>query len=177
MRITAGTYRGRVLHVPNLPGLRPTPSRVREALFNILGDIDGFSMLDLFSGTGIIAIEALSRGAISATSIEQHHKACLLMHECQNQLTLDNWNIVKGRLPTALNLVENSAFDLIFADPPYDQGIAEQIPKWLDEHGINCRQLVIEEASRAKPLWPENWTPTQSRRYGDTTLHFFNKGN
>ncbi|MES0372587.1 MAG: 16S rRNA (guanine(966)-N(2))-methyltransferase RsmD, partial [Mariprofundaceae bacterium] len=177
MRITAGTYRGRVLNVPDLPGLRPTPSRVREALFNILGDINGWNMLDLFSGSGIMAIESISRGAASATSIEQHPQACQLMQESHSLLELDNWDINKGTLPAALRKLENHSFDLIFADPPYDQGVAEQIPVWLDENGLKCQQLVIEELSKATPAWPENWTLTQSRRYGDTTLHFLEKEN
>lgn len=172
MRITAGTFRGRVLNVPDLPGLRPTPSRVREALFNILGDLNGWKILDLFSGSGIMAIESISRGAASAISIEQHPQACRMMQESQAQLELDNWEIKKGTLPAALNRLENRSFDLIFADPPYDQKIAEQIPAWLDENSINCQSLVIEESSRSKPSWPENWTLTQSRRYGDTTLYF-----
>ena len=172
MRITAGTHRSRVLHVPDLPGLRPTPSKVREALFNILGDIEGSNVLDLFAGSGIISIEALSRGAASATAIEQHPKACQLMQDYGKQLGLESWQIIKGSLPSILSRIENSSYDLIFADPPYNQGFAEQIPLWLDEHGISCSQLVIEESARATPIWPENWTPTQSRRYGDTTLHF-----
>ncbi|MES0371648.1 MAG: 16S rRNA (guanine(966)-N(2))-methyltransferase RsmD [Mariprofundaceae bacterium] len=177
MRITAGTHRGRVLNAPDLPGLRPTPSRVREALYNILGDINGWNILDLFSGSGIMSIESLSRGAASATSIEQHPKACQLMKESRSLLELEPWNIVKGTLPTALNRLENNNFDLIFADPPYDQRIAEQIPEWLDENGLICRQLVIEEFSKVTPVWPESWTLTQSRRYGDTTLHFLKKEN
>jgi len=175
MRITAGNLRGRVLNVPDLPGLRPTPSRAREALFNILGDIGGWRVLDLFSGTGIMAIEALSRGAASAISIEQHGKACQLMKAARDQLSLDSWEIVKGVLPAALSRFENSSFDLIFADPPYDQGIAEQIPNWLDQNSITCQQLVVEESSRVKPVWPADWTAAQSRRYGDTTLHFLEK--
>jgi len=172
LRITAGTHRGRVLHVPDLPGLRPTPSKVREALYNILGGVADFSMLDLFAGSGIMAIEALSRGAASAVSIEQHGKACRLMQESRGQLGLENWEIVRGTLPAALSRIEGSSFDLVFADPPYDRGIAEKIPAWLDQHDISCRHLVIEEAAKASPCWPKGWTPTQSRRYGDTTLHF-----
>jgi len=175
MRITAGELRGRVLNVPDLPGLRPTPSRAREALFNILGDIEGWNVLDLFAGTGIMAIEAISRGADSAISIEQHGKACQLMKQTRDQLGLERWDITKGTLPAALNRFETSSFDLIFADPPYDQGIAEQIPAWLDQNVIICQHLIIEESSRTKPLWPADWTVTQSRRYGDTTLHFLEK--
>ncbi|MDT8376042.1 MAG: 16S rRNA (guanine(966)-N(2))-methyltransferase RsmD [Mariprofundaceae bacterium] len=177
MRVTAGKLRGRVLHVPDLPGLRPTPSRVREALFNMLGDIDGWEILDLFAGTGIMAIEALSRGAVSATSIEKQHKACRLMQDCRNRLGLKHWNIAEGTLPAALARVENGSFDLVFADPPYDRGVAGEIPAWLDNNGISCQYLVIEESSRASPIWPEGWTTARSRRYGDTTLHFLEKGN
>ena len=177
MRITAGIHRSRVLNVPDLPGLRPTPSKVRQALFNILGDVEGWNLLDLFAGSGIMSIEALSRGAKSSVSIEQHHKACQQMQACRSQLDLNDWQIIKGSLPATLSRVENSHFDLVFADPPYDQNFAEQIPLWLDEHDIACTQLVVEESSKATPTWPEHWTLTQSRRYGDTTLHFLEKGN
>lgn len=175
MRITAGIYRSRVLNVPDLPGLRPTPSRVREALFNILGDIEGFQLLDLFGGSGIMAIEALSRGAASAISIEQSGRACSAMKSCRQHLGLANWQIVNGTLPAALHPLAGHRFELVFADPPYGRGIAEQIPAWLDEFDIDCSQLVIEESSRSLPDWPEGWTVSQSRRYGDTTLHFLEK--
>lgn len=175
MRITAGIHRGRVLNVPDLPELRPTPSRVREALFNILGDVEGFTVLDLFAGSGIMAIESLSRGAASAISIEQGGKACEAMKSCRRQIGLDNWNIEKAKLPGALQKYAGERFDLVFADPPYDRGIAGQIPAWLDEFDIDCSRLVIEESSRCLPDWPEGWTVSQSRRYGDTTLHFLEK--
>ncbi len=172
MRITAGIHRGRVLNVPDLPGLRPTPSKVREALFNILGDIDGVALLDLFAGSGIMAIEALSRGAASAISIEQNGTAVQCMKELRTKINVENWQIVKGRLPGALEQMSGRYFDLIFADPPYEQGIAEQIPAWLDQTGIGCGHLVTEESSKVTPAWPASWTLLQSRRYGDTTLHF-----
>lgn len=175
MRITAGIHRGRVLNVPDLPGLRPTPSKVREALFNILGEIEGFSILDLFAGSGIMAIEALSRGAVSALSIEQSGKACGAMKSCREQIGLENWLIRKSKLPAALEQCSGERFDLIFADPPYDRGIAEIIPVWLDSFDINCDQLVIEESAKATPHWPEGWTVHQSRRYGDTDLHFLER--
>lgn len=138
----------------------------------MLGDINGWHMLDLFAGSGIMAIEALSRGAASVTSIEQHHKACQHIQACCHQFGLSDCQIIRGSLPATLSRVENQPFELIFADPPYQQDMAEKIPLWIDEHGIHCRQLVIEESSRARPVWPENWTLTRSRRYGDTTLHF-----
>jgi len=172
MRVTAGQFRGRVIQAPDLPGLRPTPSKVRQALFNMLGDISGLTVLDLFAGSGIMALEALSRDAGSAISIEQNGRATEAMQAVRDKIDIDNWKIIKGRLPGALQQLREQPFDLIFADPPYEEGIAEQVPVWLDENRIICEQLVIEESSRSGPVWPENWTLTQSRRYGDTCIHF-----
>jgi len=173
MRITGGDMRGRNVHVPDLPGLRPTPSRVREALFSILGDIEGFRVLDLFAGSGIMALESLSRGAAVAVSVEQHRRAVQhLRHTC-TQLGLDErWQIVPLTVERALAGLAGETFDLVFADPPYARGFAEKLPAWLSMHRIDCRQLVIEESARVEPVWPAGWTCRRSRRYGDTTLHF-----
>jgi len=165
--------RGRIINVANVPGLRPTPSKVRQALFNILGPVDGFKVLDLFSGSGIMALEALSRGAESALSIEQHHHAVRNLNQLRDTLDLaDRWQIKSARVEQALTPLAGVSFDLIFADPPYAQGYAEQIPLLLTQHDINCGQLVIEESSHIEPEWPEGWICQQSRRYGDTCLHF-----
>jgi|AMFO01.1.fsa_nt_gi 16S rRNA (guanine966-N2)-methyltransferase len=174
MRITAGHLRGRNLPVPDIAGLRPTPSRVREAIFNILGSVEDYHVLDLFAGSGVMALEALSRGAASAVSIEQHGKAIAAMKKAAAMCACETeWTLRKGKLPQALQSFEGQAFDLIFADPPYDKGIAEQIPAWLDAHGITTRHLMIEEAARAEPVWPKGWTPLSCRRYGDTCLYIF----
>ncbi|MDX8396536.1 MAG: 16S rRNA (guanine(966)-N(2))-methyltransferase RsmD [Mariprofundaceae bacterium] len=167
--------RGRVLRIPNIKGLRPTPSKVREALFSILGDIEGLSMLDLFSGSGLMALESISRGASSATSIEEDIKACKSMQILQQDWKVQDWQILPAKLPKALSKLQSTSFDLIFADPPYDQGLAKQIPRWLDQHGITCQTLVIEEASKVQPDWPQGWTLLQSRRYGETCIHILKK--
>jgi len=165
--------RGRIIHVPDVPGLRPTPSKVRQALFNILGSVGGFQVLDLYAGSGIIAVEALSRGAASASSIEQHHRAVRCLNQARETLALaDRWQIKSASVETALAALTGASFDLIFADPPYAQGYAEQLPDLLTQHAIDCDQLVIEESARIQPDWPEGWICQQSRRYGDTCLHF-----
>ena len=172
MRITAGALRGRRLPSPTRSDVRPTPSKVRQALFNILGDVDGWRMLDLFAGSGLMALEAISRGA-AAVSIEQAAKSCRAMQAIREDWGVDDrWRIVNGPLPAALSGLHGQRFDLVYADPPYRQGIAEKIPAWLDAQGIKARMLVIEEAAGAHPAWPEGWTPATSRRYGDTCLHF-----
>jgi len=172
IRITAGEFRSRALSVPNIDGLRPTSSRVREALFNILGDIEGWKTLDLFSGSGVIAIEALSRGAEHAISIEQDKKACRHLHLLAEKFQLESrWKIQQASLPNALTSIQGQHFDWVFADPPYHVGIAEQIPLWLQQQNITTSSLVIEESVRAKPVWPQGWH-VSSRRYGDTNLYF-----
>jgi len=165
--------RGRIIPVPDVPGLRPTPSKVRQALFNILGPVDGFAVLDLYAGSGIMALEALSRGAASALSIEQDRRAARSLNQLCDTLNLtSSWKIQPVSVEKSLIALGGDAFDLIFADPPYAQGYAEALPNLLTQHGIDCGQLVIEESARIQPNWPAGWVCQQSRRYGDTCLHF-----
>jgi len=170
MRITAGNMRGRVMQVPGIEGLRPTSSRVREALFNMLGDMHGRSMLDLFSGSGVMALEALSRGAAAVQSIESNHQACVAMRKLEQAWQVKDWTITAGSLPQAFS-PKPSHVDIIYADPPYQQGIAVQLASWLKDAHISYDVLVIEEASRAKIAW--SVPPYQQRKYGESTLYFF----
>jgi len=174
MRITAGAMRGRVITVPNVPGLRPTPSKVRQAMFNILDPVDGFHMLDLYAGSGIMALEVLSRGAASAISIEQDRRAVKALQQSREKLGLSQqtWRITAASVERALSVLAGESFDLISADPPYARGFSEALPTLLTQHDIRCEQLVIEESSRIQPNWPDGWLCQQSRRYGDTCLHF-----
>lgn len=173
MRITAGQLRGRIVTVPDIPGVRPTPSKVRQALFNILGSVDGCDILDLFSGSGLMAVEALSRGAASVISIEKDRRIVGGLNAMRRQFDLEKqWQLICGDAERSLGQLQGRRFDLIFADPPYARGISEVIPGWLNDAGIACGQLVIEEQSRVDPLWPTGWTELQARRYGGTCLHF-----
>ena len=175
MKVTAGHLRGRKVPVPNIEGLRPTPSKVRQALFNILGDIEGAQVLDLYAGSGVMALEALSRGAASAVSIERHAKAVRAMQQLQQTLAPNDWRILAISVEQGLKHLADRQFDLIFADPPYAQGLAEKLPLWLDEQHIGCDRLVIEESSKYQPHWPAGWQCNQSRSYGDTCLHFLGR--
>lgn len=173
MRITAGYLRGRIVTAPDVPGVRPTPSKVRQALFNILGNLDGCELLELFSGSGLMAVEALSRGAASVTSIELDRRIVGGLSAMRRDLGLeDQWHLMCGDARKSLGRLQGKCFDVVFADPPYGKGISAQIPSWLDAAEVRCGQLVIEEESRAEPLWPAGWTEMQARRYGGTCLHF-----
>ncbi len=176
MRITGGRFRGRRLPVPKIPDVRPTPSRARQAMFNIIGGIEGMAILDLFSGSGLMALEAISRGAATVISIEAGRHVFRHLRSMQSQWGLaDCWRLVHGDVHAMLPGLGGRRFNLVFADPPYGRGISECIPGWLDEAGISCGRLVIEESSRIQPLWPRGWTSPVPRRYGDTTLHFLDR--
>jgi len=173
VRITAGTLRGRNIPVPEFPDVRPTPAKVRQALFNIIGPLVGMSALDLFSGSGLMALESLSRGAASVVSIEKNRRIVEYLKNTRSTLQLEeNWSLQCGDVQKTLPRLENHRFDLIFADPPYAAGFSHLLPEWLDAAGISCTQLIIEEAAHINPIWPAGWTERQSRRYGKTCLHF-----
>ncbi len=173
MRITAGQLRGRKITVPDIPGVRPTPSKVRQAMFNILGSVEGCAVLELFSGSGLMALESLSRGAASVISVEKNRHIVGRLKSIRRDWELeDHWRLLCGDVRAELPRLKGRHFDLVFADPPYGKGISEKLPLWLTSAGISCGRLVIEEAARANPLWPAGWTERQARRYGETCLHF-----
>ncbi|MDX8377112.1 MAG: 16S rRNA (guanine(966)-N(2))-methyltransferase RsmD [Mariprofundales bacterium] len=174
MRITAGEFRGRVWPTLTLPGIRPTSSRVREALFNILGDVSDWRILDLFSGSGLMAIEALSRGCSHVTSIEKNPLACRHLRQQQKQWQLQiNWHIIQSSCERALpRLLSKQSFNLIYADPPYDNELAQQIPVWLTANHIKSNILIIEESIRVTVQWPQGWQLFDKRQYGQSCLYF-----
>lgn len=174
MRVTAGTLHGRTIRLPKASGIRPTSAKVRQALFNILGNVSGWKVLDLYAGSGLISLEALSRGA-TVIAVEKQHRICEHLRNLRNAWGLaDRWRIMEEDAKKALHRLEGQHFDLVFADPPYGKGIAEKIPMWLDEHRIGVRFLVIEETNRASPDWPHGWHG-DPRHYGDTVLFFLKR--
>jgi len=174
MRITAGTLRGRrMLHAKKNRDVRPTTSRVREALFNIVGNLEGAKVLDCFAGSGIVAVECLSRGACNVVSLEQQHGAVRSMQTIGQQWGLvDRWSIRQIDVARALPSMSNSHFSLIFSDPPYHSDWSQRLPQLLIQHHITADHIVIEEASDVTIAWPTPVTVLSSRRYGESTLHF-----
>jgi len=173
MRITGGILRGRKVNVPDIEGVRPTSSRVREALFNIMGNIEGQRGLDLFSGSGMVAVEALSRGAEYIVSVEEDANVCQHLNALSQQFELlKKWHIQHQALPNALDAWQNQSFDFIFADPPYGKGFTEKIFLWLETHHIETPLLILEESSREKIRQPHGWE-VKMRKYGNTCLNFY----
>lgn len=182
MRVVAGKYGGRKLVAPKGESTRPTADRVKEALFSILGNIENASVLDLFSGTGALAFEALSRGARHAVLVEKKREALLAIEQNQNALGLqkNEVEILPLDVKRALGDLKKSGrrFDLIFADPPYEDAkehfaeILPAAPELLEENG----RLIFEHDLESLELeTPSGLKFRQNRRYGDTILSFYEK--
>ncbi len=194
MRIISGLARGRKLFSPTGKSkeIRPTSDRAREALFSILGDrvIDA-RVLDLYSGTGAVGLEALSRGAKEVIFVD-YHPAALELTKRNCALCLPSLSLPKGNIPLILksdlrrgirlwpespSTTDNKYFDLIFLDPPYGKGLAKQTLEHVDASNL-CAEgaLVIAEESNDIIL-PESFhnslTLTDQRRYGDTQFWFY----
>lgn len=163
IRITGGALRGRVL--PEGPGanVRPTASRVREALFSMIGqDLSGWSMLDLFGGTGLMAAEAASRGAGPVVVVEKHARTAQAIRANLQALGVPALVIVADAATARV-----SPADFVFLDPPYK----EEPGPWLVRGAALARKVLVMEA-RAPVVWPdvEGWALEVARTYGDTAL-------
>lgn len=133
VRIVGGSWRSRLLTVAPVPGLRPTPDRVRETLFNWLGqDLDGLTCLDLFAGSGILGFEAASRGAARVVMVEQDQRAYTALLEATKTLHAAQVELVRGDAVKFLRSTSEQ-FDVVFLDPPYHQGWLEWVEPLLGQ--------------------------------------------
>jgi len=164
VRIIGGQYRRRLLDFPGSAGLRPTPDRVRETLFNWLGqDLPGWSCLDLFAGSGALGFEAASRGAGRVVMIERDRAALDALEKNRVLLGATQVEIVRA---DALAWLANSpeTFDLIFVDPPFDSGLAEPVLDDLARHLKSGGQAYVEQA--ASVIAPAGFIIHRSGRAG-----------
>jgi 16S rRNA (guanine966-N2)-methyltransferase len=182
MRITAGRFKGRGLFTPDDLAVRPTSDKVRQAVFNILEHNDfgmaftlqGAKVIDLFAGTGALALEALSRGARFALLIDDDADSRGLIRRNVEALGLNGVTKIWRRDATRLGPVTGDAFDLAFLDPPYRRGLA--VPAlaslrdglWLKPDAL----AVVEMAEDEELPGPEGYTRLDERIYGDTRVAF-----
>ncbi len=180
MRVIAGTSRGRRLASFKGRDVRPTPDRVREALFSILqsrlGDFSELRVLDLFSGSGALAIEALSRGAKSACLVDNAPASAKVIRENLErcQLTEKAQIAIKDAF-LALHDFPPEAFDLIFLDPPYGRKLAEKAISEICEQGVLNRHGTLCVETGADEILPKKIGHLQifdQRRYGSVMIHF-----
>lgn len=168
LRVIGGTWRGRRIRFPAEPALRPTPDRLRETLFNWLGEwIVGRRVLDLYAGSGALGIEALSRGAREAVFVE--HKATALESLRAN---LDRLAAATARVERADVRVwltrERSAFDLVFLDPPYAMRDGAELLTLLAERGVLApdHRVYLEQSAAAAWEPSGNWELLRASRAG-----------
>ncbi|HTU95377.1 MAG TPA: 16S rRNA (guanine(966)-N(2))-methyltransferase RsmD [Solirubrobacteraceae bacterium] len=174
MRVIAGTHGGRGLVAPKGRATRPTSDRVREALFSILGDLDGVRVLDLFAGSGALGIEALSRGAREATLVDSGRPAIAAIRRNLEALGLEG-EVVFQPAERFLQAASHAArqYDLVFLDPPYRHASAlgRELTSALKPI-LAADARVVAESDRRSPLGLE-LRLVDERRYGDTLIQIY----
>jgi 16S rRNA (guanine966-N2)-methyltransferase len=177
-RIVAGVAGGRRLAVPPGRRTRPTSERAREGLFSSLGDLDDARFLDLYAGSGAVGLEALSRGAATATLVEQDAGALRVLRANAAALGLPGADIRAGSVDRFLDQSAESAasdeptepYDIVFLDPPYALAIDPVLRRCLP---LVADLVVVERATRdGPPTWPDAIEGGKVRRYGDTALWY-----
>ncbi|MFE0644477.1 16S rRNA (guanine(966)-N(2))-methyltransferase RsmD [Streptomyces sp. NPDC058877] len=181
-RVIAGTAGGRRLAVPPGNGTRPTSDRAREGLFStweaLLGTLDGTRVADLYAGSGAVALEALSRGAVHALLVEADPRAAKTIRENVRSIGLPGAELRTGR---AEQVVAGAApaepYDVVFLDPPYavtDADLREILltlrsEGWLSEDAL----VTVERSTRGGEFgWPAGFEALRSRRYGEGTFWY-----
>jgi 16S rRNA (guanine966-N2)-methyltransferase len=173
VRIIGGRWRSRIIGFADVAGVRPTPDRVRETLFNWLGQtLSGLDCLDLFAGSGALGFEAASRGAQSVVMVEKHPKVLQSLRESARALGAAGVRLVPG---DALEFLRDpgARFDVVFLDPPYRLGLAgkalELLPRALAPHA----RVYVEDDAPVEP--PPGWTVLRRSRAGQVHYHLLGR--
>ncbi len=177
VRIIAGHWRSRRIAFPGAPGLRPTPDRVRETLFNWLGhDLSGFRCLDLYAGSGVLGFEALSRGAERVVMVERSPAVVRALESSAQRLMApedkDRLKIVRADALEFLKREDmttgNVRFDVIFLDPPFGDGVPTEVVESLP--GLLAKSAVVYVESPSEVSWPAPWVRVKQGKAGQ--VHF-----
>lgn len=188
LRIIAGEWRGRKLRFPAETTIRPTPDRVRETLFNWIGPrVRGVRALDLFAGSGVLGLEALSRGAASATFVDSDPRALQALRERLVEWRSQGGTVIRAEAQAFLaarrgvdasaspsGTPESGPFGLVFLDPPFAAGLLPAVMRALESGGwLTPGALVYVEAPATDrlPEWPEGWELLRSGTAGAVGYH------
>ncbi|WP_210397219.1 16S rRNA (guanine(966)-N(2))-methyltransferase RsmD [Motiliproteus sediminis] len=182
LRIIGGEWRGRKLSFPTIDGLRPTPDRIRETLFNWLQlDLPGARCLDLFSGSGALGLEALSRGAGETVLVDRSGE---VVRQLEVNLALLKAKRVRVEQDAAQRWLERhqqsgTQFDLVFLDPPFRQGMLEPCCALLEQGGLLSDNAMIyieaEKELRQLPV-PANWIQHRQKSAGQVSCYLYRRG-
>ena len=179
MRIVGGKYRHRLISFPDdMAHTRPTKDRIREAVFSAIGDISGCRVLDLYAGSGAMGIEALSRGASHATFVDISMLAVKTVNENLSNLKVDNseYEVLKTTDTKAIELFKEKAkqFDLVFLDPPYEQGEYEKIVGLLQNNNLlSDHAVIVMESHRPVRLENIDYQKNKEYHYGEIMVFIY----
>ncbi len=169
IRIVGGQFRRTPISVPDVPGLRPTPDRVRETLFNWLthlwhGDFRDKRVLDLFAGSGALGLEAASRGAAQVQMVENDRQALTALRRLRDKLQADQVRIHAGDALQALARMDASRFDLVLLDPPFGQDWLSRV--WPGLPAVLAKGALVYVESESPIIHPEAYTRLREGKAG-----------
>ncbi|HEX8963204.1 MAG TPA: 16S rRNA (guanine(966)-N(2))-methyltransferase RsmD [Rhodocyclaceae bacterium] len=175
VRITGGEWRSRLVKVVDAQGLRPTPDSVRETLFNWLGqDLAGLDCLDLFAGSGILGFEAASRGAASVIQVEQDQRVFAALRQNAAAFACNRLRLVRAdALKFVASAESQSAFDLVFLDPPYRHQWLERIEPYLDGLARPGMRIYAEAEHALESLGA--WRTAKRGKAGQVFYHLLER--
>ncbi|MEP6865701.1 MAG: 16S rRNA (guanine(966)-N(2))-methyltransferase RsmD [Deltaproteobacteria bacterium] len=177
MRIVGGSLGGRVLRAPPGAATRPTSEKVREAIFNILPDVAGAHVLDLFAGSGALGIEALSRDATHVTFVDFAKQPLQIIRGNLKELGLDpRATVVNGDAVAAAARPGQAPWDLVFIDPPYATDLAIRAVQALAHLAPGATIVIEHDRRHAPPEHLGSLVRSDERRYGDTLVSFYQRG-
>ncbi len=174
LRIIGGQWRGRRLAFPDVSGLRPTPDRVRETVFNWLqGVIEGARCLDLYAGSGALGFEAASRGAGQVVLVDADTRVATRLREHVTALGAEQIEVVHASAQSYLATTPEP-FDIVFLDPPFRQGLLAEVVAMLGTRTLlkpGGYVYMEAEAELGEPALPDGWELVRSKKAGDVGYH------
>lgn len=178
MKIISGKYKGRNIQGFDIDGTRPTMERVKESLFAMIQDkMKDAIVLDLFSGSGNIGIEALSEGASYAYLCDHNHKAIQVMNKNLKEIGIEDVKVIESDYLKCLNLLKDIKLDIIFLDPPYQTDYIEKSLIKIEELSILNKNgiVVCESDSIDKIVYSDYYSCIKERKYGDKIVVILEK--
>lgn len=182
MRIIGGVYGSRTISMPRGSDIRPTQDKVRQAVFNVLGDLNGARVLDLYAGSGAMGIEAISRGASHATFVDNNTPCLRAVRDNLESLKVreECYDIIRSNADDCIRSLSRAQnrFNLVFLDPPYHAGLAKKTLLNIDACDILAPiGLVVAEHFKkdAMPEAMDTLVPEKEKRYGDVVITIYRK--
>ena len=180
MKIISGKYKGRNLLGHELDGTRPTMDRVKESLFAMIQDyLEDSVILDLFSGSGNLGIEALSNNAKESYLVDNNRKAVKIINQNIDNIGINNVKVINMDYKKALDYFNknNIKFNIIFLDPPYDTDYIEQSIELIDKYNLldNEGIIVCESNNINRMIYPKEYKVVKSKKYGDKYIEIISK--